>query len=198
MKNEVLTARSWLQRDPLYLDTETTDKSNAEVVQIGIIDDTGKVLINALVKPVYPISPGAISVHHIEPEMLVDAPEWGVVWPQVQEIVKDHLVVMYNKTFDTNTIAHSGNRRGLTTDLESVCQCVCAMNLYADYYAEWDVRYMTNRWQGLSKACRQQNIDTEGVVAHGASADCELTRRLLHKIAEGLSATVHPGMGILG
>ncbi len=62
-------AHSWV-----LLDTETTGLGDqAEVVQIGVINGAGKVLVdNRLVKPTLPIDPGAEAIHHISNAMVVD------------------------------------------------------------------------------------------------------------------------------
>ncbi|MEF1296078.1 3'-5' exonuclease, partial [Vibrio parahaemolyticus] len=38
------------------------------------------------------------------------------------------------------------------------------------------------KWQSLSNACAQQNVDVSDLTAHRALADCEMTRRLIHAV----------------
>ncbi len=60
----------------------------------------------------------------------------------------------------------------------------CAMSLYAEHYGEWDGRRNSFRWQRLANAARQCRLDIP-MNLHRASADAELTRRLVHNMAGG-------------
>ena len=70
-------AHQWLRDNCLILDAETTGLGeDAEIVEITIIDTTGKPLINTLVKPSTPIPAEATAIHGITNEMVRHAPTW--------------------------------------------------------------------------------------------------------------------------
>ena len=75
---ETIAARNFC-----VLDTETTGLKDAEICQIAIIDHTGEVLFNTLVKPVKPIPSDAVRVHGITNEQVQNAPSWAEVAPKV-------------------------------------------------------------------------------------------------------------------
>jgi len=60
-----------------FLDTETTGLwrgDGAELVEVALMDETGKVWVDTLVKPEKPIPSGATAVHGITDDMVKDAP----------------------------------------------------------------------------------------------------------------------------
>lgn len=86
----------------VFLDTETTGfKSDAEVIQIGIIDLDGHVLMDTLVQCQGDIPDDAIEVHGITKESLTGAPLWTDIHHQLSQLLMDaELVIIYNDSFD--------------------------------------------------------------------------------------------------
>ncbi|MCX6056776.1 MAG: 3'-5' exonuclease, partial [Chloroflexi bacterium] len=66
----------------IILDTETTGlDENAEVIQIGVTDGTGNVLMdNVACKPLRPIPAEATAIHHITNEMMKRAAPFQSAW----------------------------------------------------------------------------------------------------------------------
>ena len=186
MIDEIRTARNWINlMNPVYLDTETTGLgSGAEVCSIAVIDDAGHVLLDTLVKPTRPIPADATAIHDIYDADVATAPGWATVWPQVREVVRNRLVIIYNADYDLRLISQSGLMCAVHSNLLEWSNCECAMRLYADFHAERDAYRGTNRWQKLVDACMQMQVTSTGIVPHSAAGDCELTRRLVHAMAE--------------
>jgi len=63
-------------------------------------------------------------------------------------------------------------------------RAACAMKLYARFYGEWNDTRGGYRWQRLIDAARQCALPIP-MNLHRAAADAELTRLLLHHMAEG-------------
>jgi DNA polymerase-3 subunit epsilon len=81
-KNAIFEARELLEQRPLYLDTETTGLGAKDVVmEIGIIDDEGNVLVDSLIRQSKTIDPAAGRMHGITSAMLTQAPTWESTWP---------------------------------------------------------------------------------------------------------------------
>ncbi|MEZ4673640.1 MAG: hypothetical protein R2932_05265 [Caldilineaceae bacterium] len=54
-REAIARAQQYLAQEPVYLDTETTGvRSNAEIIEISIIDHTGAPLFDSLVRPAIP------------------------------------------------------------------------------------------------------------------------------------------------
>jgi DNA polymerase-3 subunit epsilon len=181
-KEAAQDARRFLDRQPLYLDTETTGTGpDAEIIEIGIIDHDGVVLVDTLVKSVGRIEPDAFRVHGITSEMLSDAPSWSEVWPKVESAISGKLVGVYNLEFDLRMMEQSHKKVWLPwSSLPG--DYFCVMKLYARFYGKWNPRYGNYRWQSLENAARQCNISTPQT--HRAVDDVMLTRALLHHMAE--------------
>ena len=140
----------------IFLDTETTGFSPAKgdsIVEIAIVDEAGKTLINTLVNPQRPIPYGASAVHGITDDMVRGKPTLGQILPAVREIVSRKDVVIYNARFDVPFIP--GN-------LREAEQVHCAMLKFAGA--------MGGRWQKLEVAARHVGHRWNGQ-QHRALAD---------------------------
>ena len=186
MHPEILTARDWRRASPLYLDTETTGlDAHDQIVELVVIDDAGKVLLETLVRPTIAIPPFATTIHGITDAMVATAPTFPELWPKLKPILVARTVVIYNAQFDLRMLRQSAAVHGLgiTGELESGIDWQCAMLLYADFRGEWDEHHGNNRWHQLGMACQQMRIPRNDVRAHRAAGDCELTRRLVNAMA---------------
>jgi len=175
-------AQAKLELHPIYLDTETTGTGPAdEVIEIGIVDEDGKVLFESLVRPVGKVSPDARRMHGISDEMLATAPRWIVVWPKVEAVLAGHTVCVYNADFDLRMLQQTHAKYKIRWSMVGETSFFCVMKLYAQYYGEWNARTGGYRWQSLENAGRQCKISLPN--AHRTIADSLLTRALLHHMA---------------
>ena len=184
MQRNPIRARAldWLSERPLYLDTETTGLDNqAEVIEVAILDHTGKPLLDTLVKPTRPIPRAATDVHGITNEDVAQAPTFPAIYERVAFLMTVRRTVIYNAEYDLRLLRQSARQWGVRPiHLEAHC----AMLLYAEHYGEWDDRRNSFRWQRLMNAARQCGLDIP-MNLHRASADAELTRQLVHYMAGG-------------
>lgn len=181
-REAILSARKYLAQSPVYLDTETTGiRSDAEIIEITIIDTDGSVLVDSLVKPQGIITADAEKVHGISNESVKDSPEWGSVWPEVQSATEGRNVGIFNASFDLRLMEQSHNAAGLLW-APLVAEPFCIMHLYAQFYGEWDRHRRSYRWQSLEKAGRQCRIELPN--SHRAKDDTLLTRAILHYMAD--------------
>lgn len=87
----------------LFLDTETTGLSPAggdAVVEIAIVNDDGRAVLNTLVDPCRTIPWQATKVHGITNEMVCGQPTLAQLMPQIRQIISKEIVVIYNSSFD--------------------------------------------------------------------------------------------------
>lgn len=201
--NAIERAQEYVKLDPLFLDTETTGLSDMhEICEIAIVDVTGNVLINALVKPTQPIDFNTSQIHGITNEMVADAPTFKDLLPELDKILRGREVLVYNKEFDIGKISRSAVANGcgfadgdawywmyptgqLTPDGISIYRSRwhCAMNLYAEFYGDWNDYHESYRWQRLSSAMLQCGLDVP-LGIHRALADAEMTHLLVLHMAE--------------
>lgn len=172
-------ARQMLSSQAVIVDLETTDIQYAEIVQIGVIDMQGTVLLNTLVKPNGRISSGARAVHGITDAMVKDAPSFSAVYTQLSAALAGQIAIAYNADFDRGVLRGECQKRKLPVPKPK--QWACAMKNYAAYWGKWNHQRYTFAYQSLSNACIQQNLAIED--AHSAVGDCLLTLKLIQAMA---------------
>jgi hypothetical protein len=106
-------ARSMLELGAaVILDTETTDLGGA-ICELAVIDTAGEVLLDTLVDPGRPITPGATWVHGITDDDVAGAPLWADVLPRLFEVTRGRQVLAYNADFDRGVVEADSRRHGL-------------------------------------------------------------------------------------
>jgi hypothetical protein len=105
-------ARQMLKIGAVILDFETTDVKNADIVQIGALRTDGTVLMNTLVRPDLPISPGAQRVHGITMQTVADSPRFHQVYPALSRVLAGETVVAYNAPFEQRILGKSADGGG--------------------------------------------------------------------------------------
>jgi DNA polymerase III epsilon subunit-like protein len=194
-------ANYWLTLNPLFLDTETTGIASAEIVDIAIIDALGEVCLNSLVCPTRPIPLAVTDVHGITNQMvsLNHAPSFPDIWPHIKHFLRGRHVVVYNAAYDQARLFDSALYTNLKDDAEKFFNRLqiqrdrdlpapvfhCAMELYAEFFGEWNNHRQSFRWQKLGAALDQQHIDISHLALHRALADAEACRLLVRHMARG-------------
>ena len=198
-------AQKYIERDPLFLDTETTGLSGMhEICEIAIVNLAGDVLINTLVRPTRMIDHQTSQIHGITNEMVKDASMFCDILPRLEQILRGREVIVYNVEFDQDKLWRSAVANGCGFGMEDnpawwmayptgeetrggirvyKSPWHCAMELYAQYYGDWNVGTSSYRWQRLSSAALQCGIDLP-LGIHRAFNDAELTRRVVLHVAE--------------
>ncbi len=178
----IQAARNYLERKPLFLDTETTglDKSS-EIVEICIADQDGAVLYQTLVKPTQPIPLDAARIHGITNAHVQSAPGWPEVWPQVQRLLAGRVTGIYNADFDMRMIRQTNARHQIQWRPPQDTTFFCIMLLYAQFIGERDFRHGGYRLHSLEKAGKFFRISIPN--SHRATDDTMLAQQVLHHLA---------------
>ena len=174
-------AKEKIQRNPLYLDTETTGLGDMdEIVEISILDHDGSLLFDSLVRPSRRIPPDAIAIHGITDELVRGAPRWLDIAPEVEALLKEREVAIYNADFDIRMMRQSHRIHGIA-NVWLPLEIFCVMQLYAQFYGAWNHARRSFQWQSLESAGRQCRIPLPNT--HRARDDAALARAVLHHIA---------------
>ena len=147
----------------LYLDTETTGLSPRDhaIVELAIVDERGRTVMNTLVHPKRSIPPDASAIHGITDSMVVDAPTLEALWPEIETAVAGAHVVIYNAEFDTQFFPDH---------LRCAAEISCAMKAFARRKGVWNPRSNDYKWHTLAIAADHVGHVWKGN-AHRALAD---------------------------
>lgn len=189
-RDVVTWAKGLIERGFVILDSETTglneDRAD-EPVQISVIDHTGEVLFSSLVRPTITIDPEAARVHGLDGEKINLAPTFRDIRSQLQTVLQDKELVIYNAAFDlavldnasiANDPAAPDGRLPLPSTWPRKTHC--AMLEYAQYHGEpWRRGGWKN--QKLTAAAKQLGVPVKD--AHDATGDCVMTLGVIQALA---------------
>ncbi|MDR4896743.1 3'-5' exonuclease [Yersinia kristensenii] len=177
-------AKRWLKNNYLILDTETTGLGDdAELIEISIIDCTGKILLDTLVKPLKSIHAAATAIHGITNEIVANAPTWKDIHHQFVALSNDRTLLIYNASFDSRLIFQTAAANNCPVpETKYIFDAECVMKTYAEYYGQWDDKRNKFKWQRLSNAAEQQGVVIDGT-PHRALADCKATLGVIRAMA---------------
>ena len=158
----------------IIIDAETTGLNSSidEILQLSIIDENKKILLDEYYKPQKATSwVEAETVNGISPTDVADKPPIKKDLSKIQSII-DHadLIIGYNVNFDLGFLESIG------IDISKV-ETYDVMFAFAPIYGEWNEQYGTYKWQKLTKCAAYYNYDwsEDGLSAHNSLADCFAT-----------------------
>ncbi|PFN92139.1 DNA polymerase III subunit epsilon [Bacillus thuringiensis] len=167
LKIKTFINKTFINEDQfVILDTETTGLTpRDQIIEISVINLSGNILLNTLVKPSINIPAEATSIHGITNEMVQGAPSWTAIYKELREVTVGKTLLIYNAEFDLGMIENTCIANNVEfKDFKSTC----VMKMYADYVD-------SKRWISLSDA-------TELTIKHRAAADCFAVLELLQHL----------------
>jgi DNA polymerase III epsilon subunit-like protein len=182
----ILAARRMLERRPVFLATTAAGfGADAEVIDVAALNAWGDVLLDTLVKPGRPIDMFTNVIHGITDELVADFPRFDQVWDlQLRELLTgaalrpEQHICIYNAATQTRVLTYSLRQYGRT--LTRLKPPVCLMELYAQFYGDWNQSQFSYSWRTLKQAAVESGLgeggDTALEYAHG-------TRLLLQHMA---------------
>ena len=169
-------AQDLMNRRFYVLDTETTGLGRQdEIVQIGIVDKEGEMIMDKLIKPTIPIPLGASKVHGIYDSDVEDAPNFKDIYTELSKLLAGQEIIAYNMTFDRRMLKQSGAEYELNWGK-------CAMIQYAQYRGQRRKGWRSYKWHRLGNAVAQEGLQVKD--AHNALGDARMTLALIRKMAE--------------
>lgn len=163
--------------DVLIIDTETTGISErSEVLQVGIINTRGEMLLNRLCVPIGRISTKAREVRGIDRKRVKrEGLPFPDVFAEMRPIFEGaNVVFVWNMPFDRRLLNQSCARHGLSMP---ALRWRCAMREYAS------VRRRRSEYVKLAKAVRAEGVEVEAA-AHSATGDCARVLGVMRVAAE--------------
>lgn len=167
----------------VFLDLETTGlhPQADEILEIGILADTGAILLDTLVRPVrHTAWPEAQAIHGIALADVSGAPILADLHQQIAAAVSGAQVVIYNAPFDAGFLGSA---------LDGAAEVRCAMREFAEAFGEWNIQRDRWRWLKLDVAAAHVGFAWPGT-AHRAIHDCAATRAVWHWLRDPRRAGV--------
>jgi DNA polymerase-3 subunit epsilon len=153
----------------LYLDTETTGlEPYDQLVEIALIDDDGRTVLDTLVQPLNLTSwREAEQIHGITADMTATAPTMAELMPTLREMLEGAHVVIYHAAFDLQFLRELQPHMGRVS---------CAMLAFAEYFREWNEETQAHdKRQRLHVAAAYVGHEWDGPM-HRARADAQACR----------------------
>lgn len=151
----------------IILDTETTGLDYDDtIIELGVINLDGEILLNTRIKTDKEIHPEAYYVHGISKEDLKNEPEFSDIKNKLSEILENKTVLIYNSDFDIRMLHQSGYD-------DNNIKSICLMNLYMEYQDH-------DRWISLTNAMSFEGVDM--IQDHSAIGDCQCCLEVLKAI----------------
>ena len=166
MSSIILPWDELLEReDILILDTETTGRGErAEIIEIAMIDTTGRERFLSLCKPEKAIPITAMRVHKITDRMVADAKTWPDIHKAVEKLFEQaEWVLAWNADFDERMLRQTAERYELEWK-----------NKYKLHDLLRDYRKLRSDRLGysLQEACGHEGVPRDESKAHRALDDC--------------------------
>lgn len=181
IRKQCLQTRCSVRR--VYFDTETTGLSAAdgdEVLELAVISDEGKKLLNTLVRPeVLTEWPEAQAIHGITPAAVQRAPTLEEIEPRLIAVLRGAEVVIYNAEYDMSFMSREVRA--------APAKVSCAMRRFARCYGEWSAWRRSYKWQPLHRAAAYVHHTWQGA-AHRALADTYACRAVWHYLTDKAEA----------
>ena len=158
----------------VVLDTETTGLEIEEghrIIEIGCVEIVGRKVTrrhyHQYINPERDIDDGALEVHGITRQFLMDKPRFAEVWESFLEFVDGSELVIHNAAFDIAFVNHEmkliESSLGLLTDY---CSVVDSLELARHKHP--------GQKNNLDALCKRYNVDNSQRELHGALLDAEI------------------------
>lgn len=177
-KKEVKSATYWQKFEDdwkvnsdkyVILDTETTGlNDDDQVIQLTIIDLKGKTLINSYFYTDQPVHWAAQKVHNISNKTIKKAPKWTNRWAEIEEILKNKIILAHNKSFDLRLIEQTCDRHNIKIDFDIQSACTLEYSRY---------KYSIGK---LSEVARHLGVKFNSNELHNSLVDCNLCLHVIN------------------
>jgi DNA polymerase-3 subunit epsilon len=170
--------RTMADERTVFADTETTGLGDdAEIVDVAVIDATGRPLLDSLVCPLRTIPPEATAVHGIAERHVHTAPLFDELYPRLADALAGKIVHVWNAAYDFGVL----NRLCVAHKLPPFPgPWECAMWWYGRFDGTPGRRAGEFKWWRLDAAAAAFGIAPGG---HRALSDAEAARRVVAAMA---------------
>lgn len=157
----------------IVLDTETTGLSTADdhrIIEIGCVELINRRLtgetFHQYINPEREIDAGAIEVHGITNESLVDKPVFADIATEFLRFIEGAELIIHNAAFDVGFLNHEFAKLGNAVRIEDICSVLDTLKLARDKHP--------GQKNNLDALCKRYGVDNSNRELHGALLDAEI------------------------
>ena len=158
----------------LVLDTETTGLEvglGHRIIEIGCVELVNRRLtgrnFHKYINPEREIDDGALEVHGITQEFLLDKPRFADIWDEFTEFLQGDELIIHNAPFDVAFLDHEIGLLNLgLPSIQDRSSVVDSLALAREKHP--------GQRNSLDALCRRYSIDNSQRVLHGALLDAEI------------------------
>jgi DNA polymerase-3 subunit epsilon len=155
------------------LDTETTGLEHAQghrLIEVGCVELINRRLtgrhFHRYINPEREVDAGAIEVHGITNEMLVDKPLFGHIVDELLEFVRDAELIIHNAPFDIGFLNSELKLLGRNERIDQLCGVIDTLVLARQRHP--------GQKNNLDALCHRYDVDNSQRELHGALLDAEI------------------------
>lgn len=168
----------------IVLDTETTglDHRNGDrVIEIGCVEMEGRKLtgrtFHVYINPEREVDPGAMAVHGITNEFLLDKPKFAQIVGEFVEFIRDGELVIHNASFDVGFLDSELARLKKPRISELTGGVIDTLRMARDLFP--------GRKNSLDVLCERLGVDNSHRTLHGALLDSEILAEVYLAMTRG-------------
>ena len=167
--------------------TGLNENFDDEIVEIAIINNDEKVLLNTLVKPKKIISDSAIQIHKITDKIVKNSPKFLDIYDDLKSILCNKKVYIYNASFLLNILKSTLNINKLELiDFDAKCVMDLFSNNvfreYNDYFCNFNFQSLLTAYTYYYKDDEFKLLDDQKNRTYKALNDCLMTSKIIQKI----------------
>ena len=173
----------------IFLDTETTGlehKLGHRIIEIAGVEMRNRRLTNrhfhSYINPEREIDAGALAVHGISREFLVDKPRFADIAAEFLDFVRGTELVIHNAPFDVGFL----NAELALLDMapvETVCQALCdTLRMAKELHP--------GKKNSLNALCERYGVDNSQRTLHGALLDAEILAEVYLAMTRGQESLI--------
>lgn len=157
----------------IVLDTETTGidiKDGHRIIEIGCVEMRERRLtgnnLHLYLQPDREIDAGALAVHGISNEFLMDKPRFAEVSKQLRDYLSGAELIIHNADFDVGFLEHEFRLCNEPLDLASVCRITDSLAMARKQFP--------GQRNSLDALCKRLGVNNAHRSLHGALLDSEI------------------------
>ena len=180
----VFEAQQYLYVRPLFLHLAASKHGpQGEVVEAGVLETDGSLLLDELVSPQGAIRPDMSAMHGITNELVRAAPLWAEVYPKVRLALENRRVIAYDPAACLSLMRHSTDLAHLRWEIDED-SFIDVQGLFARYHGQRDPHSGHFRTFPMLEAANMLGLDTETIIYRRALEDAALLRAMLMALAQ--------------